>query len=291
MSLDFGFMSLVLVPGIGVRRNDALRWANLGGIQFQPSEIMKVCFIIFVAYLICQKFDDIKKFWVGLVPVMFSIIPVLGLLVIQEHLSAMMIIAFVFGVMLLIGGARIFHLFPIMVSGIAAAGMYAFSSPFRRQRLMIFTDPWQDSLGKGWQIIQSLYAIASGGLFGVGLGQGTQKYMYISEPHNDFILATWAEETGLFGVLLIIILFALFIWRGSLIAMRANDKFGSLLAIGVTAMIGIQAVFNIAVVSSSMPVTGISLPFCSYGGTSLIILFISVGLLLSVSRLSKKKES
>ena len=284
-------MSLVLVPGIGVRRNDALRWANLAGIQFQPSEIMKVCFIIFVAYLICQKFDDIKKFWVGLVPVLFSIIPVLGFLVVQEHLSAMLIIAFVFGVMLLIGGARIFHLFPIMVSGIAAAGMYAFSSPFRRQRLMIFTDPWQDSLGKGWQIIQSLYAIASGGVFGVGLGQGTQKYMYISEPHNDFILATWAEETGLFGVLLIIILFALFIWRGSLVAMRANDKFGSLLAIGITAMIGIQAVFNIAVVSSSMPVTGISLPFCSYGGTSLIILFISVGLLLSVSRLSTKKES
>ncbi len=243
------------MPGIGVRRNDALRWANLGGIQFQPSEIMKVCFIIFVAYLICQKFDDIKKFWVGLVPVLFSIIPVLGFLVVQEHLSAMMIIAFVFGVMLLVGGARIFHLFPIMVSGIAAAGMYAFSSPFRRQRLMIFTDPWQDSLGKGWQIIQSLYAISSGGIFGVGLGQGTQKYMYISEPHNDFILATWAEETGLIGVLLIIILFALFIWRGSLIAMRANDKFGSLLAIGVTAMIGIQAVFNIAVVSSSMPVT------------------------------------
>ena len=115
--------------------------------------------------------------------------------------------------------------------------------------------------------------------------------MYIPEPHNDFILATWAEETGLIGVLLIIILFALFIWRGSLIAMRANDKFGSLLAIGVTTMIGIQAIFNIAVVSSSMPVTGISLPFCSYGGTSLIILFISVGLLLSVSRLSKKKEA
>ena len=283
-------MSLVLVPGIGVRRNDALRWINLAGIQFQPSEIMKVCLIIFAAYLICQKFEDIKKFWVGLIPVLFSVLPVLGLLVIQEHLSAMMIIAVIFGVMLVVGGARLFHLFPIMVSGIAAAGMYAFSSPFRRQRLMIFLDPWSDR-DAGWQIIQSLYAIASGGLFGVGLGQGTQKYMYIPEPHNDFILATWAEETGLVGVLLIIILFALFIWRGSLIAMRANDKFGSLLAIGVTTMIGIQAIFNIAVVSSSMPVTGISLPFCSYGGTSLIILFISVGLLLSVSRLSKKKEA
>lgn len=255
MSLDFGFMALVLVPGIGVRRNDALRWINLGGLQFQPSEIMKVCFIILIAYCICKRQDDIKKFWNGLIPILFFSVPVFILLVVQEHLSAMMIIAVILFSMLLIGGVRLFHLFPVVLSGIAAAAMYAFSSPFRRDRLMIFTDPWQDPLGKGWQIIQSLYAISSGGIFGVGLGQGTQKYMYIAEPHNDFILATWAEETGLIGVLLIIVLFALFIWRGSVIAMRANDKFGSLLAIGVTAMIGIQAIFNIAVVSSSMPVT------------------------------------
>ena len=168
--------------------------------------------------------------------------------------------------------------------------MYAFSTDFRRRRLMIFLDPWQDSLGGGWQIIQSLYAISSGGLFGVGLGQGVQKYMYISEPHNDFILATWAEEMGLFGVLFIIILFGIFVWRGISIAMRAQDQYGMLLATGITTMIGTQAIFNIAVVSSSMPVTGISLPFCSYGGTSLIVLLISVGLLLSVSRTSKKRE-
>ena len=282
-------MALVLAPGIGVTRNGASRWLNIAGIQFQPSEIMKICFIVLIAYLICKKQDDIKKFWNGLIPIMFAAAPVFGLLVLQEHLSAMMIIAGILFIMLLIGGVKVFHLFPIVLSGIAGVVMYIFSSPFRRQRFMIFLDPWSDR-DAGWQIVQSLYAIASGGVFGVGLGQGTQKYMYIPEPHNDFILATWAEETGLIGVLLIIILFALFIWRGSRIAMKANDKFGSLLAIGVTAMIGIQAVFNIAVVSSSMPVTGISLPFCSYGGTSLIILFISVGLLLSVSRLNKQKE-
>ncbi len=155
---------------------------------------------------------------------------------------------------------------------------------------MLFLDPWQDARGGGWQIIQSLYAISSGGVFGVGLGQGVQKYMYISEPHNDFILATWAEEMGLIGVIFIVILFSVFIWRGISISMRAQDKFGQLLATGITTMIGIQAVFNIAVVSSSMPVTGISLPFCSYGGTSLIILLVSVGLLLSVSRTAKKPE-
>ncbi len=131
--------------------------------------------------------------------------------------------------------------------------------------MIIFMDPWQDPLGDGWQIIQSLYAIGSGGLFGVGLGQSTQKYMYIPEPHNDFIFAIWAEEMGLFGVLIIMVLFGIFIWRGIMIAIKAPDLFGSLLAIGITVMIGIQAVFSIAVVSSSMPVTGIPLPFFSYG--------------------------
>ena len=283
-------MALVLVPGIGVERNDAVRWIKLAGIQFQPSEAMKVCFIIFFAYLICKKEDDIRKFWLGLVPVLVSAIPIFGLLVVQEHLSAMMITAVIIAVMLLVAGARIFHLIPIGVGGISAAVMYAFSTEFRRRRLMIFLDPWQDSLGSGWQIIQGLYAISSGGLLGVGLGQGVQKYMYISEPHNDFILATWAEEMGLLGVLLIIILFIMFVVRGAIIAMRAQDKFGELVAIGITSMVGIQAVFNIAVVSSSMPVTGISLPFCSYGGSSLLVLLASVGVLLSISRTAKKKE-
>ena len=281
-------MSLVMVPGIGVERNDAVRWINLGGIQFQPSEIMKVCFIIFLGYLICKREDKIKKFWEGLVPLCVAIMPILGLLVYQEHLSGMMIIAVVFFAMLVVGGIRLYQLFPVGLAGIAAAGIYAFGSAFRRKRMLMFLDPWQDSLGGGWQIIQSLYAISSGGLFGVGLGQGVQKYMYISEPHNDFILATWAEEMGLFGVLFVIILFGVFIWRGIIISMRAQDKYGQLLAIGVTSMIGIQAVFNIAVVSSSMPVTGISLPFCSYGGTSLIVLLIGVGILLSISRNAKK---
>ncbi len=284
-------MSLVLVPGIGVRRNDALRWIKLAGVQFQPSEIMKVCFIILVAYLITKKGDEIKIFWAGLVPILCTFIPVLALLYVQEHLSAMMIIAVIFITMLAVGGARYFHLLLISIAGVAGAGMYVFSSDFRRRRMLMFMDPWQDSLGSGWQIIQSLYAISSGGLFGVGLGQGVQKYMYISEPQNDFILATWGEEMGLVGVLIIIALFAIFVWRGIIIAMKAQDIYGSLLAIGITTMVGIQAVFNIAVVSSSMPVTGISLPFCSYGGTSLLVLLMSMGLLLSVSRFCNNEET
>ena len=283
-------MGLVLVPGIGVRRNDALRWINIAGIQFQPSEVMKICFIVFLGYIICKRFDYIKNFWLGLVPIFFTVIPILGLLVVQEHLSAMMIIGVILLSMILVAGARYIHLLPIGRGGVAAVAAYALSSAFRKKRLLMFLDPWQDSLGGGWQIIQSLYAIASGGVFGVGLGQGVQKYMYISEPHNDFILATWAEETGLIGVAIVLLLFCLFVWRGIVIAMRANDRYGSLVAIGITSMIGIQAIFNIAVVSSSMPVTGISLPFCSYGGSSLLILLSAVGVLLSISRLSHKDE-
>ena len=221
-------------------------------------------------------------------PLLCLALPVFGLLVIQDHLSAMMITAVIVAVIIFTAGAKVVHLVPIGIAGGCAAFLYAVTSEFRRKRLMIFLDPWQDPQGNGWQIIQSLYAISSGGLFGVGLGKGVQKYMYIAEPHNDFILATWAEETGLIGILLVIILFAIFIWRGIVIAMKAPDMFGSLLAMGVTGMIGIQAIFNIAVISSSMPVTGISLPFFSYGGTALVILLSSVGLLLSISRQAKQ---
>ena len=157
------------------------------------------------------------------------------------------------------------HIAPFIPLGIVAGYVLSKVSEYRWKRMIIFMDPWQDPLGDGWQIIQSLYAIGSGGLFGVGLGQSTQKYMYIPEPHNDFIFAILSEELGLFGALIVIILFGIFVWRGVMIAIKAPDLFGSLLAIGITVMIGIQAVFSIAVVSSSMPVTGIPLPFFSYG--------------------------
>lgn len=159
---------------------------------------------------------------------------------------------------------------------------------YRLERLASFLNPWQDPTGTGWQIIQSLYAIGSGGLFGVGLGNSTQKYLYLPEPQNDFIFAVIAEELGFVGCLIIIILFAIFIWRGALIAMKAPDMFGTLLAAGITSMIGLQAMINIAVVTSSMPNTGMQLPFFSYGGTSLLILLCSVGILLNISRQSKK---
>ena len=159
---------------------------------------------------------------------------------------------------------------------------------FRIYRLVSFLDPWKYAQDEGWQVIQSLYAIGSGGLFGAGLGESKQKYLYISEPHNDFIFAVLAEELGFVGCAIVIALFAIFIWRGILIAMKAPDMFGSLLASGITVLVGLQAIINIAVVTSSIPVTGMPLPFFSYGGSALVILLCSVGVLLNISRHSTK---
>ena len=150
-------------------------------------------------------------------------------------------------------------------------------------------DPWKDASGTGWQVIQSLYAIGSGGIFGAGLGDSKQKYLYLPEPHNDFIFSVLAEELGFVGCLIIFILFAIFIWRGILIAIKAPDMFGSLVAIGITTLVGIQFIINVAVVTSSMPATGMQLPFFSYGGTALFILLCEVGVLLSISRASAKQ--
>ncbi len=159
---------------------------------------------------------------------------------------------------------------------------------FRLTRITTFLNPWNDPTDTGWQIIQSLYAIGSGGLFGAGLGESKQKFLYIPEPHNDFIFSILAEELGFIGCAVVIILFAIFIWRGLLIAMKAPDMFGSMLAVGITSLIGLQAIMNIAVVTSSMPNTGIPLPFFSYGGTALVIVLCAVGILLNISRSSKK---
>lgn len=192
-------------------------------------------------------------------------------------------------------GTKIKHIFSLGITGgsAAVAGMLLLATlkekgSFRLARLTTFLNPWSDPTGDGWQVIQGLYAIGSGGLFGVGLGQSKQKYLYIPEPHNDFIFAIIAEELGFIGCLVVIALFAVFIWRGILTAMKVPDTFGSLLAVGITSLVGIQAIINIAVVTSSMPATGMSLPFFSYGGTALVILLCSMGILLNISRAGSK---
>ena len=276
-------LALVFVPGLGVTRNDATRWLNIG-IQFQPSEIMKVAIIIFLSAKISKYPESINRFWKGMLLYLLLLGVIAGLLLFEPHMSATVIILIISASIMFSAGLSWKYIIPVGIGGVAACVVLALTAEYRMKRVMIFLDPWQDKLGDGWQIIQSIYAIASGGLFGVGLGKSTQKYMYIPEPHNDFIFAILSEELGFIGALGVIALFAIFIWRGIVIAMKAPDMFGTLLAVGITTMVGIQALHSIAVVSSAIPVTGIPLPFFSYGGTALIILLCSCGILLNISR-------
>ena len=291
-------LAAVLVPGIGITVKGATRWIKFpvfGSIQ--PSEITKLGLIIFFANYLTMHRSELKELWKGFFkPILFYLAPaILILLGIQSHLSASILIILTIAVMMIMAGCKFSHFAVFGGSGAVLGGgaLYILAKNFgigayRLQRLIAFADPWADPLDTGWQIIQGLYAIGSGGLFGVGLGNSRQKYLYISEPHNDYIFAVLAEELGFVGCIMVIILFAIFIWRGIIIAMKAPDMFGSLLACGITALIGFQAIINIAVVTSSMPVTGIALPFFSYGGTSLIILLASVGILLNISRQASK---
>ncbi len=276
-------LALVFVPGLGVTRNDATRWLNIG-IQFQPSEIMKVAIIIFLSAKISKYPESINRFWKGMLLYLLLLGVIAGLLLFEPHMSATVIILIISASIMFSAGLSWKYIIPVGIGGVAACVVLALTAEYRMKRVMIFLDPWQDKLGDGWQIIQSIYAIASGGLFGVGLGKSTQKYMYIPEPHNDFIFAILSEELGFIGAIGVIALFAIFIWRGIVIAMKAPDMFGTLLAVGITTMVGIQALLSIAVVSSAIPVTGIPLPFFSYGGTALIILLCSCGILLNISR-------
>ena len=289
---------LVLVPGFGRTINGARRWINLPVFgSAQPSEITKLGMILFFSVYLSTHRDELKHVWKGfLKPIIYFLAPPIAiLLLVQSHFSASVIIILVVTVMMITAGTRFSHfvVFGSLGAGGLLGGMYVLAKyfhigSFRLARIYSFMDPWQDPQGDGWQIIQSLYAIGSGGLFGVGLGNSTQKYLYISEPHNDFIFAVLAEELGFVGCATVIILFLLFVWRGIVISMKAPDMFGSLMAVGITSLIGLQAIINIAVVTSSMPVTGIALPFFSYGGTSLIILLCAVGILLNISRHAEK---
>ena len=251
----------------------------------------------------CKNLTDqetLGKYFKGLVFHVVLLAPVILLLLLEPHVSTSMVIIITCCIMMIMAGCKFWQFAATGLVGICAGGgiatvLYLASEWFRNKfqyivtRFITFTDPWKDATDSGWQIIQSLYAIGSGGLFGAGLGESKQKYLYLSEPHNDFIFAVLAEELGFVGCLVVFLLFAIFIWRGVLIAMKAPDMFGSLVAIGITSLVGVQVIINIAVVTSSMPVTGMQLPFFSYGGTALFLLLCEMGVLLSISRASSKQ--
>lgn len=266
---------------------DVKRWLVIGPINFQPSEVAKFAIILTFSTLISANYKLMSEF--KFIAVLVGILGVTCVLVVLEpHLSATILI-FAIGIALMfIGGIQKRYIIGGGIAGVGAVALAIVTGiiGYGSDRIKYWRDPWLDAKGAGFQTIQSLLAIGSGGVLGRGIGQSRQKYLWVPEPHNDFIFSIVCEELGLIGAMAIIILFALLVWRGFTIALRAPDKFGSLLAIGLTFQVGLQAMLNIWVVTNTMPNTGISLPFFSYGGTSLLILLAEMGIVLSVSRSS-----
>lgn len=264
--------------------NGARRWIKLGILSFQPSELTKYVVVMFLAMSIDLKGDRIKRFWDGLVPYLVVAGFFAGMILLEKNMSIASIIMIVTFIMLFVAGGQNKHLFGIIFPAMfTLAIFFIFSSDYRRARMLNFIDPWKDAAGDGYQLIQSFYALGAGGITGLGLGESRQKILYMPEPHNDFIFSIIGEELGLVGCFFIIGLFLFLIWRGIRVAMKAKDTYGKLLAVGITSIIAVQAIINIAVVTGSMPVTGVPMPFISYGGTSLVINLMAMGILLNIS--------
>ena len=281
---------LVLVLLIGEEVKGATRQISLGLISFTPSEFAKLFLVLAVAHTLTGKRDRIRDFWSGVFPSVLLVGVAAGLVLLQPDLGTAASLLAIMLIMIYSAGARIIHLLSLVMTGALGVFTAVIFEPYRLSRYLAFKDPWADPLGDGFQTVQGLYAIGSGGLFGLGLGQSKQKLLYLPENHTDFIFAVIGEELGFIGVVFVLLLFALFIWRGLKIAINSDDRFASLLATGITACIGVQVVINIAMVGGCLPVTGIPLPFISSGGTSLLSTLIGVGILLNISQYTLDKR-
>lgn len=276
---------LVLIPGIGKTVGDARRWLQFG-VRFQPSEIGKFAIIISFASYISANYKKMDKFKVGVLPLLVMLGTVVFLVAIETHLSGAIVILAIGVIMMFVGGVQLRYFAGAVAAGGVGLTVLIFFTDYMKRRINIWLDPFSDISGDGYQIVQSLYAIGSGGLMGLGLGQSRQKHLYLPESQNDYIFAITAEELGFVGALLLILLFVMLIWRGFYIALNARDKFGSLIVVGIIARVGVQTILNIAVVTNALPSTGIGLPFFSYGGTALLMQLFEMGVVLSVSRFS-----
>lgn len=291
LGLALFLLILVIIPGnpIALTRNNATRWLGVGSFSFQPSEVAKLAVIVFFADNISKKKDKMRTLRYGILPFAAILIVISGLMLLEPHLSGTILIVGTGAIMMIVGGMQGW----LVGAGIGGVGIVSILYVklvdagilhYGADRIRMWRDPWIDPLNEGFQMCQSLIAIGSGGLLGVGLGKSRQKFLYLPERHNDFIFSVVCEEMGLIGACLIMLIFALLILRGFWIALHARDRFGTLLAVGVTTHLGLQTFLNIAVVSGLLPATGISLPFFSYGGTALTLQLVEMGIILSVSR-------
>ena len=276
---------LLLVLLIGSSGGGAKRWIIIAGIRFQPSEIAKFSIVIFFATLSVTFGEKMKTFLYGVLPFGITLAVTVFLLYKQPHLSAIVIICCLGAVMMFLGGTRFFWF--LLIGAVVGVLAFVFKDKlmdYAKDRFSAWLDPWADQQDKGYQIVQSLYAIGSGGLFGLGFGRGRQKYLYLPEEHNDYIFPIVCEELGFVGAVLVLLLFMLLIIRGYWIAVHAKDRFGAMVAAGLTTLLALQVFFNVGVVTNLLPSTGISLPFFSYGGTALLMQLGEMGIILNISR-------
>lgn len=281
---SFALLVLVLIPGIGVYVNGSRRWLNIAGLSFQPSELAKIASVMYLASTLSFRLKQVERLWTGILPLLVVPAAMFLLILQQPNLSTAGSIMIVAVLMMMLAGAKWKHLSLMGVAGLAVGFAYAWVEPYRRERLLSFRNPFAQMSDEGYQLSQSLIAIGSGGLFGRGLGQGRQKFSYLPYPESDFIFAIIGEDFGLFGCCVVILLFVAFAVAGMRIALNCQDRYGCLLASGITAMISVQAFINIGVVVGILPTTGLPLPFFSAGGTSISLLMAAVGILFNISR-------
>jgi cell division protein FtsW len=289
-------LSLLLVPFIGADIKGAKSWFSLGPLNLQPAEFAKLALIIYLSALIHKKGERFYEFKKGLLPTLIIVGLYCGLIMLQPDFGSTIVLGLIAAFVIFIGGANLKHFFSLSICGLALASLVVLvpfltnKTKYRADRISSYIDPWADSSDTGYQITQSLMAFGHGGINGAGFGQSIQKLGFLPAPHNDFIFAIIGEELGFIGSSFFLIFYLLFIWRGILIALRCKDSFGSLIGVGIMGMIGIQALVNLGGVTNSIPLTGVTLPFISYGGSSILVLMASIGIVLGLSREQNKEE-
>ena len=282
-----GMLVLVLIPGIGTIRNGSRSWFGIGGFGIQPSEFTKLALIIFTSKYLSNNTKELKDIKKGVLPILSIVFLVFALIMLEPDFGTGIVIVMTIIVLLFVSGVKMNFFIKIGVLGLLGIVVLIVIAPYRMERIISFLNPWSDPLGSGFQIIQSLYAIGPGGLLGLGFGNSIQKHFYLPEPQTDFIFAIISEESGFLGILIVSTLFVTIIIRGLKIAMNCEDYFGKFLAFGITFGLAFQTILNLMVVVGLIPVTGVTLPFLSYGGSSLLISMTSIGILLNISKANK----
>lgn len=285
---SFVLLLLVFTPFLGKSLNGARSWIGIGSQTIQPAEFAKLGLIIYLSALVAKKKDKMDNFKEGLLPPLLISLLFFGLIALQPDFGTGLILLVTSMVIIIVGGARIKHIFYLSLIGLLTLPFIIFSEDYRLSRFTVLLDPWSDPYGSGYQLIQSLIALGNGGLFGTGFGKGIQKFFYLPYPHSDFIFAVIGEELGFIGVAIFLLAYLLFIWRILIIALKSKEAFGTLVGVGIATLFGIQTFINIGGVTGTIPITGVTLPFISTGGSSLIMSMTAVGVILSLSRENSK---